>query len=213
LLCRSLTGKRFGTGAKKELNCSIIFQKMMKCERHPWHSIEPGNEAPIFVKSIIEIPKGSKGKYELDKESGLLRLDRVLFSSVHYPANYGFIPQTYCDDKDPLDILVICSIDVIPMCIIEAKVIGAMEMIDGDERDDKIIAVARHDMSVNYINDLSELPPHTLVELRRFFEDYKMLEHKNVIVEQFMNREKAFEIVNESMKLYQENRSMLLNQY
>jgi inorganic pyrophosphatase len=186
---------------------------MMKCERHPWHSIEPGNEAPIFVKSIIEIPKGSKGKYELDKESGLLRLDRVLFSSVHYPANYGFIPQTYCDDKDPLDILVICSIDVIPMCIIEAKVIGAMEMIDGDERDDKIIAVARHDMSVNYINDLSELPPHTLVELRRFFEDYKMLEHKNVIVEQFMNREKAFEIVNESMKLYQENRSMLLNQY
>jgi inorganic pyrophosphatase len=99
------------------------------------------------------------------------------------------------------------------MCIIEAKVIGAMEMVDGNERDDKIIAVARHDMSVNYINDLSELPPHTLVELRRFFEDYKMLEHKDVIVEQFMHHEKAFEIVIESLKLYQENREMLMKMY
>ena len=180
---------------------------------HPWHDIDPGNDAPAFVKSIIEIPKGSKGKYELDKESGLLRLDRVPFSSVHYPASYGFIPRTYCDDQDPLDILVICSIDVIPLSIIEAKVIGAMEMIDGDERDDKIIAVARHDMSVNYINDLSELPPHTLVELKRFFEDYKMLEHKNVIVEQFMHYEKAYEIVLEGMKLYQEKRDMLMKVY
>jgi inorganic pyrophosphatase len=178
---------------------------------NPWHDIEPGIDSPAFVNSIIEIPKGSKGKYELDKESGLLRLDRVLFSSVHYPANYGFIPQTYCDDHDPLDILVICSIDVIPMSIIEAKVIGAMEMIDGNERDDKIIAVARHDMSVNYIKDISELPPHTLVELKRFFEDYKMLEHKDVIVEQFMQREKAFEIIMEGIHLYQEKREMLLN--
>ena len=180
---------------------------------HPWHDIDPGNDAPAFVKSIIEIPKGSKGKYELDKDSGLLRLDRVLFSSVHYPANYGFIPRTYCDDHDPLDILVICSIDVIPMSIIEAKVIGVMEMIDGDERDDKIIAVARHDMSVNHINDLSELPPHTLVELKRFFEDYKMLEHKNVIVEQFMHHDRAFGIVQESINLYQEKRDILLKMY
>jgi inorganic pyrophosphatase len=182
----------------------------MKCERHPWHSIDPGNEAPEFVRSIIEIPKGSKGKYEMDKESGLLKLDRVLFSSVHYPANYGFIPQTFCDDNDPLDILVICSIDVYPMCLIDAKVIGAMEMIDSDERDDKLIAVAKNDMSVNYINDLSELPPHTLVELKRFFEDYKNLEHKDVLVEQFMNREKAYEIIRESMKLYREKRSTLI---
>jgi inorganic pyrophosphatase len=178
---------------------------------HPWHDIDPGSETPDFVKSIIEIPKGSKGKYELDKGSGLLRLDRVLFSSVHYPANYGFIPRTYCDDHDPLDILVICSIDVIPMSIIEAKVIGAMEMVDGEERDDKIIAVARNDMSVNYINDISELPPHTLVELKRFFEDYKMLEHKNVIVEQFLPRPLAFDIVRESMNLYLEMKDMLLN--
>jgi inorganic pyrophosphatase len=102
----------------------------MSCERHPWHSIDPGNEAPVFVKSIIEIPKGSKGKYEMDKASGLLRLDRVLFSSVHYPANYGFIPQTYCDDQDPLDILVIASIDVFPMCIVEAKVIRLILLLN-----------------------------------------------------------------------------------
>jgi inorganic pyrophosphatase len=182
----------------------------MKPCTHPWHCISPGDEVPGIVRSIIEIPKNSKGKYEMDKESGLLRLDRVLFSSVHYPANYGFIPQTYCDDHDPLDILVICSIDVAPMCIVEAKIIGAMEMVDGTERDDKLIAVANHDMSVNYINDISELPPHTLVELKRFFEDYKMLEHKNVIVEQFMNRDKALEIVIEGIRLYQEKKKELV---
>jgi inorganic pyrophosphatase len=177
---------------------------------HPWHCIETGVNAPHYVKSIIEIPKGSKGKYEMNKASGLLQLDRVLFSSVHYPANYGFIPQTYCDDHDPLDILVICSIDVYPMCIVEAKVIGAMEMVDTEERDDKIIAVAAHDMSVNYINDLSELPPHTLVELKRFFEDYKKLEQKNVIVEQFMSREKAYDIIVEGMRLYHELKHTLI---
>ncbi|OFX84808.1 MAG: inorganic pyrophosphatase [Bacteroidetes bacterium GWC2_40_22] len=182
----------------------------MKCERHPWHSVDPGQEAPEYVRAIIEIPKGSKGKYELDKNSGLLRLDRVLFSSVHYPANYGFIPHTYCDDHDPLDILVICSIDVYPMCIIEAKVIGAMEMIDSNERDDKIIAVAKNDMSVNYLNELSELPPHTLVELKRFFEDYKNLEHKDVLVDHFMDRSKAYEIIREGLKLYQEKKSYLI---
>src|SRR5512142_256419 len=106
---------------------------------HPWHSIDPGPDTPGCVRAIIEIPKWSKGKYELDKASGILRLDRVLFSAVHYPANYGFIPQTYCDDHDPLDILVICSIDVYPMCIVDAKVIGAMEMVDQQERDVKII--------------------------------------------------------------------------
>jgi inorganic pyrophosphatase len=178
---------------------------------HPWHDIDPGSETPGIVKSIIEIPKGSKGKYELDKQSGLLRLDRVLFSSVHYPANYGFIPQTYCDDHDPLDILVICSIDVIPLCIIESKVIGAMEMIDGNEKDDKIISVARHDMSVNYINDLSQLPPHTLVELKRFFEDYKMLEHKDVLVDHFMSKEKAYSIILEALDLYRDKKESLIS--
>lgn len=176
---------------------------------HPWHDVSPGKDVPEYVNCIIEIPKGSKGKYEIEKHSGMLQLDRVLFSSVHYPANYGFIPQTYSDDHDPLDILVICSIDVYPMCIIEAKVIGVMEMIDSKEKDDKIIAIARNDMSVNYINDLSQLPPHTLVELKRFFEDYKKLEHKDVFVEQFMNKETAYKIINDSITMYEQNKDTL----
>ncbi len=177
---------------------------------NPWHSVPAGRDIPKTVNTIIEIPKGSKGKYELDKTSGLLRLDRVLFSSVHYPANYGFIPQTYCDDKDPLDILVICSIDVDPLSIIEAKVIGVMHMIDDDEQDDKIVAVANNDMAVNYINDISELPPHTVIELRRFFEDYKKLEHKQVIVEQFLGKEDAYRIIEEAVELYKKEKDNLI---
>lgn len=167
-----------------------------------WHRVSPGPQLPNFVNAIIEIPKGSKGKYEIDKESGLLRLDRILFSSVMYPANYGFIPQTYCDDEDPLDILVLCSVDVFPMSIIEAKVIGVMHMVDSGEQDDKIIAVAKNDMSVNYIDDLDSLPPHTMKEIVRFFQDYKALEHKNVTVEQLMGREEAYKVIQDSIDLY-----------
>ena len=168
----------------------------------PWHQVSPGNNLPHTVTALIEIPKGSKAKYEVDKESGLLRLDRVLFSSVMYPANYGFIPQTYCDDHDPLDILVICSLELVPMCLVEAKVIGVMHMVDNDEQDDKIIAVAAQDMSVNYINDITDLPPHTEKEIVRFFEDYKKLQHGNVVVEQFLGREEAYKIIHQSVKLY-----------
>ncbi|WP_426490114.1 inorganic diphosphatase [Hymenobacter sp. 102] len=171
---------------------------------NPWHDVERGEDAPKVVNGIIEIPKGSKGKYELDKDSGLLKLDRVLFSAVHYPAAYGFIPKTYCDDKDPLDILVLCSVDIVPMCLVEAKVIGVMQMIDQDEEDDKIIAVAANDVSVNHYNDIADLPPHTLLEMQRFFEDYKALEHKQVTVERFMGREDAYRIIEDSIKLYEE---------
>jgi len=168
----------------------------------PWHKVSPGKDSPALVTALIEIPRGSKAKYEVDKESGLLRLDRVLFSAVHYPANYGFIPQTYCDDNDPLDILVICSLELVPMCLVEAKVIGVMHMVDNNERDDKIIAVAAQDMSVNYINDVSDLPPHTEKEIIRFFEDYKKLQLGNVVVEQFLGREDAYRIIRESVELY-----------
>lgn len=185
----------------------------MKPENNPWHFVNPGKDIPKVVNTVIEISKGSKGKYELDKESGLLKLDRVLFSSVHYPANYGFIPKTYCDDNDPLDVLVICSIDVDPLCIIESKVIGVMHMIDDEEKDDKIISVANKDMSVNYINNISELPPHTIVELRRFFEDYKKLERKEVIVQQFLGKEAAYKIIEESVELYNQNFNELIKSY
>ncbi|MCU0417493.1 MAG: inorganic diphosphatase [Cytophagaceae bacterium] len=169
---------------------------------NPWHHVSFGEEAPEIVQSIIEIPKGSKAKYELDKETGLLRLDRVLFSAVHYPANYGFIPRTYCEDKDPLDVLVISQVEVVPFCIVNAKVVGVMRMVDNGESDDKIIAVAADDISVNHINDISELPPHTILEVQRFFEDYKKLENKEVKVEGFLGREEALGIVEESIQLY-----------
>src|ERR1700755_252875 len=171
--------------------------------QHAWHDVSMGDEMPEVVNAIIEIPKGSKAKYEIDKESGLLKLDRVLFSSVMYPANYGFIPQTYCDDHDPLDILVLCSVDVFPMSIIEAKVVGVMHMVDNGEQDDKIIAVAKNDMSVNYINDLPELPPHAMKEIVRFFKDYKALEDKKVTIEHMLGKKYAYKVINESLELYQ----------
>ena len=172
--------------------------------RHPWHAVDYGAKAPEIVNCITEIPKRSKAKYELDKDSGMLKLDRVLFSSIHYPANYGFIPQTYCEDDDPLDILVLSSVDVVPMCLLEAKVIGAMQMIDDNEQDDKIIAVANNDVSVNFMDDLSNLPQHTMDEMQRFFEDYKKLENKEVTVERFIDKKESCRIINESIELYKE---------
>lgn len=169
---------------------------------HPWHDVSIGKNAPDNVTGVVEIPKNCRAKYELDKDSGMLMLDRVLYSSINYPANYGFIPQTYCDDDDPLDILVISQIDIVPMCLVDAKVIGVMRMLDGGEMDDKIIAVATNDMSVNYINDINELPPHLTKELRSFFENYKNLENKTVIVEEFQNKEVAKEIILQSVVDY-----------
>lgn len=169
---------------------------------NPWHKVPTGPEAPQFVNAIIEIPKNTRAKYELDKESGLIKLDRVIYSSMIYPANYGFIPQTYGDDKDPLDIVVLSQINVVPLCLIDAKVIGVMRMLDGGELDDKIIAVARNDASVSHLNDISELPGHFFLELRTFFEDYKKLENKTVEVENFQSREVAMKIIEQSIEDY-----------
>lgn len=169
---------------------------------HPWHDVSIGENSPELVQGIVEIPKNSRAKYELDKASGMLKLDRVLYSSINYPANYGFIPQTYCDDDDPLDILIISQIDIVPMCMVEAKVIGVMRMLDEGEMDDKIIAVAANDMSVNHVNDISELPEHWLRELRSFFENYKELEHKTVVVEDFQDKKVALQIIQQSIVDY-----------
>ncbi len=171
---------------------------------NPWHAVSPGDQVPELVNAIIEIPKNTRAKYELDKDSGLLKMDRVIYSSMYYPANYGFIPQTYCDDKDPLDILVLSQIAIVPMCLVEAKVIGVMRMLDQGELDDKIIAVAKNDKAVNHIDTIEELPEHFFNELRNFFEDYKKLEAKEVKVEKFQDKATAQEILQQSISDYQE---------
>ncbi len=172
---------------------------------HPWHGVSYGDMAPRIVNAVIEIPQGSRAKYEIDKPSGLLKLDRVIYSSFYYPTNYGFIPQTYGDDKDPLDILVLSSLSIVPMCLVTAKVIGVMQMVDGGDADDKIIAVAAHDPSINYINNIEELPKHFFEELRHFFEEYKRLENKSVIVEEFQDKSTALRIIQEAIDLYKES--------
>src|SRR5436189_1942517 len=160
----------------------------MKNVLHPWHGAFYGTNAPLAVNAIIEIPQGSRAKYEVDKETGLLKLDRVIFSSCHYPINYGFIPQTLGHDGDPLDILVLCSQSIQSLCLVEANVIGNMQMIDNGEIDDKIIAVAAKDPSVNHITRMEELPQHFLLELKNFFEQYKVLENKKVAIDNFQDQ-------------------------
>ena len=170
-------------------------------KNHPWHDISFGDESPQIVQAIIEISRGSKAKYEVDKESGLLKLDRVLHAAFYYPINYGFIPKTYAGDNDPLDILVLSQIDFEPLSIVTAKVIGVMRMIDKGI-DDKIIAVCQNDISVSHINSLEELPPHLMSEIKHFFEQYKKLEQTTVKVDEFYGKEKAYEIINQSILDY-----------
>ena len=169
---------------------------------HPWHGIHYGDSAPRIVTAVIEIPQGSRCKYEIDKPSGLLKLDRIIYSSFHYPVNYGFIPRTYGDDKDPLDILVITSLSVEPLTLMDAKVIGVMQMIDSGDADDKIIAVAANDPGVNHYNNIEELPKHFFDELRHFFEEYKKLENKTVVVEEFGDKATALEIIENAINDY-----------
>jgi inorganic pyrophosphatase len=168
---------------------------------HPWHDLAPGKNIPEEVTAIIEISRGSKAKYEVDKESGLLKLDRVLHSAFYYPINYGFIPQTYAGDGDPLDILVLSQVDIEPLAMVHAKVIGVMRMIDKGI-DDKIIAVCANDISVSHINSLEELPPHLMSEIKHFFEQYKQLEHTSVVVDEFYGKEKAYEIILQNIEDY-----------
>ena len=169
---------------------------------HPWHGAGCGSKVPEIVNALIEIPQGSKSKYEIDKKTGLLKLDRVIYSSFHYPVNYGFIPQTLGRDGDPLDILVMCSEAIQPLCLVEALVIGNMQMIDTGLVDDKIIAVAIKDPGVSYITSLAEVPQHFINVLKNYFEQYKVLENKMVEINDFQNKELAFKVINESIENY-----------
>ncbi|KAJ5075079.1 hypothetical protein M0811_07802 [Anaeramoeba ignava] len=170
---------------------------------HPWHGIEPGEDPPNECNAVIEIPKGSKVKYELDKETGLLRADRVLYSSVVYPTNYGFIPQTLGEDHDPIDVLVLMQSEVYPLTILRIRPIGLVPMIDCDENDDKIIAVHLDDPEYKDYHDVKELPQHRLVEIRKFFKDYKVLENKTVKVDEPKGPEEAKEVITKAIQEYQ----------
>ena len=169
---------------------------------HAWHDVNPGTSSAFTA--VVEIPMGSSNKYELDKASGLLRLDRVLHSAVHYPANYGFIPQTLADDGDPLDVLILSSDPVYPMTLLTARPIGLMTMMDQDELDYKVIAVGVHDPEYNTYHDVHELPKHRLAVIRRFFEDYKMLENKRVVVDDILPALEAVPVIQKALVVYRE---------
>ncbi len=171
---------------------------------HPWHEAPVGRQAPEFVNGIIEISTGMRAKYEVDKETGLLKLDRVLYSSVYYPANYGFIPQTLGEDMDPLDIMILSLVPIQPLCLVPARVIGVMRMIDQGLADEKILAVAEQDASVGHLKDIHELPPHFTLELKEFFESYKRLENKVVTVPDFQDKQTAMSIIQNSRAYYTE---------
>jgi inorganic pyrophosphatase len=173
---------------------------------HAWHDVTPGEHLPLDFMSVIEIPMGSSVKYELDKETGLLRLDRILYSAVYYPANYGFIPQTFAEDDDPLDVLVLCQEAVAPLTLVNARAIGLMTMIDSGKKDHKILAVAVNDPEYNGFREAAELPVHRLTMLRRFFQDYKTLEGKAVDVEEFLPAAAALPIIEEALARYSAER-------
>ena len=173
---------------------------------HAWHDISPGEKLPLEFRTVIEIPAGSSVKYELDKESGLIKLDRILYSAVYYPANYGFIPQTLAEDDDPLDVLVLCQEPVVPLTLINARAIGLMTMIDSGKRDHKIISVATQDPEFNSYKEAHQIPEHRLVMLRRFFLDYKQLEGKTVEVDDIQSAKHALPVIEAALARYSEQR-------
>lgn len=173
---------------------------------HAWHDVTPGERLPAEFTAVIEIPMGSSVKYELDKGTGLLKLDRVLYSAVYYPANYGFIPQSLAEDDDPLDVLVLCQEPVAPLTLVSARAIGLMTMIDSGKKDHKILAVAVNDPEYNGFREADDLPPHRLSMLRRFFQDYKTLEGKAVEVEQFQPCATSLPIIEQALTCYSDHR-------
>ena len=170
-----------------------------------WHDIAPERITPEDFICVIEISKGSKKKYELDKETGYIILDRILHTSTHYPANYGFIPRTYGDDNDPLDVLLLCSEDLEPLTLVRAYPIGVIKMIDNGRGDEKIIAIPFNDPTYNNYKDISQLPKHIFDEMRHFFEVYKNLEHKETAVDEVKGKEEALEIISEAIENYNRN--------
>lgn len=171
---------------------------------NPWHIFPDERISAKNFVAVIEIPKGSKNKYELDKESGMLRLDRILYTSTHYPANYGFIPRTLSEDGDPLDVLVICQEELAPMSIVECFPIGMINMIDDDEADEKIIAIPLNDPFLNTYRDIAELPQHQFQEIKHFFEVYKFLENKVTHVDRISSRAEAEECITRCKAAYRE---------
>jgi inorganic pyrophosphatase len=169
---------------------------------NPWHDLSPGDQVPLEFYAVIEIPLGSNIKYELDKGSGLIRMDRVLYSAVFYPANYGFIPQTLAEDHDPLDVLVLCQHPVVPLTMMHARAIGLMTMIDSGDKDHKIIAVATADPEYNSYHEARELPPHRLIMVRSFFQDYKQLECKVVEVDEILPAAAAYPVIDDALAQY-----------
>lgn len=172
---------------------------------HPWHDVSPGQHLPTVFTGVIEIPMGSNVKYELDKASGLLRVDRVLYSAVYYPANYGFIPQTLAEDDDPLDVLVLCQEPVVPLTLVNARAVGLMTMLDTGKRDHKILSVAVDDPEYQRVEDVRDLPSHWLMMLRRFFQDYKTLENKAVEVDDIQGPEESLPVIEAALKRYREH--------
>ena len=173
---------------------------------NPWHDVSPGENIPQEFQAIVEIPFGSSVKYEMDKNSGLIKLDRVLYSAVYSPANYGFVPQTLAEDDDPLDVLVLCQETVVPLTLIHARTIGLMTMIDAGKNDHNIIAVATEDPEFSSYREAAEMPPHRLQMLRRFFQDYKQLEGKAVEVDEIQPAKVAFPIIEDALARYSRQR-------
>lgn len=169
-----------------------------------WHDIEEDRVKKDDFVGVVEIPKGCNNKYELDKKTGLLKLDRILYTATHYPANYGFIPRTYAGDNDPLDVLILCQEAIYPLTLVECYPIGALRMIDNNEEDEKIIAIAKHDPFLNTYKDISEIPAQVSAEIKHFFEVYKQLEGKQTTVDKIMEREEAEQIIEKCMENYKE---------